>query len=169
VEFAAAYEGCGQASSKQTRPMDVFFGGPMKKFLRVFCHGSIVILVAAFALIVVAPACQAQSSTPLDKHARKIEKRLAKFRPGTYLDFEFRDRSETYGSLGTLSEASFQFTNADSNKTETHLYADVARVKKAKEYIGAGSEPEHHVHLLVPLLIGAGAAAAAVAVVEVER
>jgi len=39
-------------------------------------------------------------------------------------------------------------------------------VKKAKEYIGEGSEPRHHVRLLLPVLIGAGAAAAGIATYE---
>ncbi len=141
----------------------------MNRIFRLLRRQSIVILAAVFTLIVVASACPAQSGAPLDKHARRIEKRLAKFRPGTYLDFQFRDSSSTFGSLGALSAASFQFTDADSNKTQTHLYAEVARVKQAKEYIGQGSEPGHHVRLLVPILIGAGAAGAVVAVVEVER
>ncbi len=141
----------------------------MNRIVRILRCQSILIMAAAFALIVAAPTCQAQSVAPLDKHARKIEKRLAKFRPGTYLDFAFRDSSETFGSLGPLSAASFQFTDADSNKTETHLYAEVARVKKAKEYIGQGSEPKHHLHLLVPVLVGAGAAAAGIATYEAVR
>lgn len=127
---------------------------------------------AAFAsavlLAAVAPI-RAQSSAPLDKHARRIEKRLAKFRQGAVLDFQFRDSSRTFGSLGPLSPASFQFTDSDSNKTQTHLYSDLAEVKKAREYIGEGSEPRHHVRLLVPVLIGAGAAAAGIATYEVLR
>ena len=127
---------------------------------------------AAFAsavlLAAVAPA-PAQSPAPLDKHARRIEKRLAKFRQGTVLDFQFRDSSQTFGSLGPLSPASFQFTDSDSNKTQTHFYSDLAEVKKAREYIGEGSEPHHHVRLLVPVIVGAGAAAAAIATYEVLR
>ena len=91
------------------------------------CHGiRVVALLAA-----VAPA-QAQSSAPLDKHSRRIEKRLAKFRQGTFLDFEFRDSSQTFGSLGPLSAASFQFTDSDSNKTQTHSYSDLVRSEKGE-------------------------------------
>lgn len=122
-----------------------------------------------FALLATAALAPAQTSAPLDKHARRIEKRLTKFQPGTFLDFEFRDSSQTFGSLGPLSAATFQFTDSDSNKTQTHLYADLAQVKKAKEYIGEGSEPRHHIHLLVPVLIGAGVAAAGIATYEIVR
>jgi hypothetical protein len=130
--------------------------------------------LAAIALIAVSlPAAAAptgmQSSAPLDKHARKIEKRLAKFRQGTFLDFEFRDSSRTFGSLGSLSATSFAFTDSDSNKIQTHPYSDLAHVKQAREYIGEGSAPRHHVRLLVPVLIGAGAAAAGIAAYEVLR
>jgi hypothetical protein len=125
--------------------------------------------LALFALLVTATLAPAQTSAPLDKHARRIEKRLTKFQPGTFLDFEFRDSSQTFGSLGPLSASSFQFTDSDSNKTQTHFYADLAQVKKAKEYIGEGSEPRHHIHLLVPVLIGAGVAAAGIATYEIVR
>jgi hypothetical protein len=125
--------------------------------------------LAFFSLLAAPRPAHAQSSVPLNKHARRIEKRLTKFRQGTFLDFEFRDSSQTFGSLGPLSASSFQFTDADSNRTQTHLYAEVSEVKKAKEYIGEGSEPRHHVRLLVPVLIGAGAAAAGIATYEAVR
>ncbi|MGA2570350.1 MAG: hypothetical protein ABSF23_07505 [Terracidiphilus sp.] len=141
----------------------------MNRFPRFFQRKSIVSIAIAWSLIAAVPACQAQSAVRLDKHARKVEKRLARFRPGTFLDFEFRNGSKTFGALGPLSDASFQFTDSDSNKTETHLYADLARVSKAKEYIGQGSGPRHHVRLLVPVLIGVGAAAGGIAAYEVMR
>ncbi|HEY1805098.1 MAG TPA: hypothetical protein VGG45_11540 [Terracidiphilus sp.] len=125
--------------------------------------------LASFALPAVAAPAALSSSAPLDKHARRIEKRLAKFRQGAILDFEFRDSSQTFGSLGPLSAASFQFIDSDSNKTQTHLYADLVEVKKSKEYIGEGSEPRHHIRLLVPILIGAGVAAGGIAAYEFLR
>jgi hypothetical protein len=128
---------------------------------------SAVRLFVFLALLATAAFAPAQSSAPLDKHARRIERRLTKFQPGTFLDFEFRDSSQTFGSLGPLSAATFQFTGSDSNKTQTHLYADLAQVKKAREYIGEGSESRHHIHFLVPIIIGAGAAAAGIATYEV--
>lgn len=125
--------------------------------------------LASFALLSAATLAPAQTSAPLDKHARRVEKRLTKFQPGTFLDFKFRDTSQAYGSLGPLSAATFQFTDSDSNKIQTHRYADLAQVKKARESIGEGSEPRHHIHLLVPVLIVAGAAAAGIATYEVLR
>lgn len=134
-----------------------------------FCRKSFLSIAIACIVIAAVPASQAETAPQLDKHARKIEKRLGRFRQGTYLDLAFRDSSETYGSLGALSDASFQFTDADSNRVQTLSYDDVARVKAAKEYIGSGSEPGRHVHLLLPVLIGAGAAAAAFTIFEVVR
>jgi len=126
------------------------------------------IALAAVSLPAGAAPAATQSSVALDKHARKIEKRLAKFRQGTFLDFEFRDSSQTFGSLGPLSDTSFVFTDSDSNRTQTHFYSDLAHVKPAREYIGEGSA-HHHVRLFVPVLIGAGAAAAGIATYEVLR
>jgi len=130
-------------------------------------HFLVALAIASVATLAAVAPAQAQSSAPLDKHARKIERELAKFRQGTVLDFEFRDSSKTFGALGPLSPASFQFTDSDSNKTQTHLYSDLVHVKQAREYIGEGSEPRHHVRLLVPIIIGAGVAAAGIATYEV--
>jgi hypothetical protein len=128
-------------------------------------------MLIAFAILLAGfvPACQADSSAKLEKHARKIEKRIAKYRTGTLLRVDFRDNSEAMGSLGDVSDATFQITNADSNKVQTFNYADVARVKKGKEYIGAGSGPEHHIRLWIPIVIGAVAAGGAVAAYEATR
>ncbi len=135
----------------------------MNRTVLVIRRNLIVLVAAALAFAAILPAVQAESTPQLDKHARKIEKRLAKFRPGTYLDLDLRDGSDTYGSLGALSDATFQFTDADSNRVETRSYNDIARVKKANEYIGSGSEPGHHIHVPLSVLIVTGAAAAGAA------
>lgn len=140
----------------------------MHRFFRSFRRNLIVPITLAWACAAIIPAALAQSAPQLDKHARKIEKRLTRYRPGTYLDFEFRDSSESYGSLGQLAQTSFQFTDSDSNLTQTHPYGDVKNVRRAKEYIGAGSEGGHHLRLLVPILVGA-AAAGGVAAFEAFR
>jgi hypothetical protein len=130
---------------------------------------SLLCLLVAFAVCTAVPAAQAQQSSNLDKHSRKIEKKLSKFRTGSLVQIDFRNNSESLGSLGALSGATFQVTSADNNKTETYAYGDVSQVRKGKEYIGEGSEPGHHPRLLLPIIIGAAAAAAAVAIVEVVR
>jgi hypothetical protein len=140
----------------------------MNRISRFLRRCSFLVVVIAFASIALARACQAESSAKLEKHARKIEKRLGKYRTGTILQVDFRDSSEALGSLGNLSDATFQITNAESNKVQTFNYADVAHVKKGKEYIGAGSGPEHHIRLWVPLVVGTLAAGAVVTAVEVR-
>jgi hypothetical protein len=126
-------------------------------------------LVAALTVFATAPTANTQENSSLDKHSRKVEKKLSKFRQGSYVQIDFRDSSESFGSLGALSGTTFQLTNADNNQTETFSYSSVADVRKGKAYIGEGSEPGHHPHLLLPVVIGAAAAAAAVAVVETVR
>jgi len=130
-------------------------------------HSLFAMALASVALLAAVPPALAQSSAPLDKHARRIAKRLAKYRQGTFLDFEFRDSSQTFGALGPLSPASFQFTDSDSNKVQTHSYSELVHVKQAREYIGEGSEPRHHVRLLVPVIVGAAVAAGGIAAYEV--
>lgn len=129
-------------------------------------HCLFVLALASAALLAAVAPAGAQSSAPLDKHARRIEKRLAKYRQGTFLDFEFRDSSQTFGALGPLSPASFQFTDSDSNTIQTHSYSELEHVKQAREYIGDGSV-HHHVRLLVPIIVGAGVAAGGIAAYEV--
>ena len=141
----------------------------MNRILRFLRSNSLMLVAIAFLVAGFAPACRAQSSEKIEKHARKIEKRLAKYRTGTLLQVDFRDDSEALGSLGDVSDATFQITNSESNKVQTFNYADVTRVIKTKEYIGAGSGPEHHFRLWIPVVIVAAAAGGGVAAYEATR
>ena len=89
-----------------------------------------------------------------------MQRHLARYRTGTLLQIELRDNSEALGSLGELSNASFQIVSIDSNRKLTFNYVDVAGVKKGREYIGAGSEPGHHVRHWVPIVAGTWSPAA---------
>ncbi|MGD0347693.1 MAG: hypothetical protein ABSA85_13105 [Terracidiphilus sp.] len=141
----------------------------MNRILRFLRCNSLLLVAIAFASIALAPACQAESSAKLEKHARKIEKRLAKYRTGTLLQVDLRDNSEALGSLGNVSDATFQITNADSNKLQTFNFADVTRVTKTKEYIGAGSGPKRHIRLWIPLVIAAAVGGGGIAAYEATR
>jgi hypothetical protein len=138
----------------------------MTRYFCVVRRQSIALILAASTLVATSPIAQARSSNQVDKHARKMEKRLAKYRAGTFLQLDLRDSSEVTGHIGELSDASFRFTDADNNKVETYSYADVAHVKKTTEYIGAGSESGRHFRLWVPIAIGAAVAGGAVAAYE---
>jgi len=141
----------------------------MNRILRFLRSNSSLLVAIALASIALAPTIRAQSSEKIEKHAQKIEKRLAKYHTGTLMQVDFRDNSEALGTLGDVSDATFQITNSESNKVQTFNYADVTRVKKTKEYIGAGSGPEHHFHHWVPVLIVAAAAGGGVAAYEATR
>ncbi len=134
----------------------------------LFAALSILCLSLACALVPCAPACHAESAPRLERHARKVQKKLAKYAPGKYLHLSLIDDTESYGALGALSSSSFRFTNADTNTTTTYEYADVSRIKTDKEYIGEGTAPERHIRHLVPILIGAAAAGGAVAYLEMH-
>ncbi|HUA90974.1 MAG TPA: hypothetical protein VL991_00325 [Terracidiphilus sp.] len=134
----------------------------------VFGGKSIVRFVFACTLLVMVPASQAQSAANLDKHSRKIHKQLVKYRTGTYVNLAFRDGSASTGMLSTVSETSFTINNADNNVPETHFYSEVASANQGKEYIGDGSGRRHHIHLWVPVVVGAVAAGAAMTVVAVR-
>jgi hypothetical protein len=108
-------------------------------------------LAVALALFVTLPVGHATSSPAktakaLQKQAHKTQSALAKYQAGSLLRLTLRDGTQTTGKLGTMSEGSFAFTNSDSNANETHLYSDVTKVEKGKEYIGEG--PGHkHIHI----------------------
>jgi len=129
----------------------------------LFAALSVLCLSLACALLPCAPACHAETVPHLERHARKIHKRLARFAPGKFLHLIFRDDSQRYGSLGELTPVSFRFTDADTNAAADYAYADVSRIKTDKEYIGEGTAPERHIRHLVPILIGAAAAGGAAA------
>jgi hypothetical protein len=104
--------------------------------------------------------CSAESAQHMEKHTRKIEKKLTKYDPGTYLRIVFRDHSESLGIVDRLGATSFTFTDADSNATRSYQYADVAIVEKGETYIGEGSRRRHLPRLLVFGMAGAAAAGA---------
>lgn len=134
------------------------------------CFGVLFAYLGVAGMLLAGSACShAQSSAHLDKHARKIHHRLAKYRNGRYLHLVLSDDSSAYGSLGTLSPASFTFTNADSNTVTTYNYADIDKVKTDKEAIGEGTEPRRRMPHLVPIVIGAAAVGAGAAIYEAER
>jgi hypothetical protein len=138
--------------------------------MKLFSGGrSLVRVVLAGALIACVPLCQAQSAPHLDKHARKIHHKLAKYPSGQYLHLMLRNSTDAYGALGELAPASFTFINADSNAAATYSYAEVDRIRTNKEAIGTGTAPRRHFRHLVPIVICVAAAGAAAAVVVAER
>ena len=121
----------------------------------------------AFLCALVAPLafsqtalCSAESAPHMEKHTRKIEKKLTKYNPGTYLRIVFRDHSESLGIVDRLGATSFTFTDADSNATRSYQYTDVAIVEKGETYIGEGSRRRHLPRLVVFGMAGAAAAGA---------
>lgn len=104
-------------------------------------------VTTALVLIAFVPPCQARTDTKVDKRAQKIEKKLSKFKTGTLVHLEFNNNTECSGTVNTLSDTSFTFNNTETNAKETHLYSDVSRVEKGKEYIGQGSAPKRHIHI----------------------
>jgi hypothetical protein len=134
----------------------------------LFRRFSTVSILLAFALAVAVPASRAQSTDTLDKHGRKIEKELSKFHPGSYLEFDFRDRTANFGALGQLSATTFQYTDSDNNKVVTRSYNELEHVSRAKEFIGEGSR-HHHVRLWVPVTVAALAAGGGAAAYEMTR
>src|SRR5579863_3316339 len=88
-------------------------------------RNSFLLVAIALAVLAWAPCSHADSAAKLDKHARKMQRHLARYRTGTLLQIELRDNSEALGSLGELSNASFQIVSIDSNRMLTFNYVDV--------------------------------------------
>ncbi|MGH9560057.1 MAG: hypothetical protein ACRD3S_01260 [Terracidiphilus sp.] len=134
---------------------------------RLVRRSSFLLVAIALAALACTPCSRADSATSVEKHARKMQKHLARYAAGTLLQIQLRNSGEALGSLGQLSGASFQIVSIDSNKTLTFNYVDVASVRKGKEYIGTGSE--HHIRRWVPLVAGALLAGGGVAAYETMR
>lgn len=121
----------------------------------------------AFLCILIGPMsfsqmglCRAESARHMDKHVRKMEKKLAKYGPGTYVRIIFLDHSQSLGVVDQLNASSFTFKDAESNATRSYDYADVASVDKGETYIGDGSRHRHFPRLLIAGVAGAVAAGA---------
>jgi hypothetical protein len=108
---------------------------------------SLVCMALVFAFSLSSTAGHAVSAKSLEKQARKIESKLAKFPKGAFLRLRFRDGSESTGKLRNMSDNSFSFTNSESNTDETHNYNEVTTVEKGKIYIGKDSESRNRIRL----------------------
>jgi hypothetical protein len=159
-----------QMSRRISHPMGRSFLRPAfnRNSNPLFTALSILCLSLACVWVLGTTPSQAESIPHVERHAHKVQKRLARFAPGKYLHLVFLDDTESYGALGPLSRDSFRFTNADTNTTATYEYAAVSRIRTDKEYIGEGTGPERHIRHLVPILIGAAAAGGTVAYVEMR-
>lgn len=117
-------------------------------------------LLAASMFICQSQLGRAESARHEAKRIHKIENRLAKYPPGTYLRIILVDHSQVVGTVGELGGSTFAFTNADNNATQRYAYADVAGVEKGETYVGEGSVHRHLPRLLIAGIAGAAAAGA---------
>jgi hypothetical protein len=124
---------------------------------------SITLLVALLGSAL-APA----QSGGLDKHARKVQEKLATYRTGSYLHLVLSDAPDAWGALGTLSDTSFTFTSAESNTAVNYRYGEVDRIKTDQQPIGRGAQRPRFRHL-IPVVIVAAAAGAGAAVYMAQR
>lgn len=99
--------------------------------------------------------CRGESARHMTKRTQKVEKKLAKYRPGIYLRVVFRDHSQSVGTVVRLQATSFTFTDADSNAPRSYDYADVVKVQKEETYVGEGSVRRHLPRLLTVGMAGA--------------
>lgn len=136
---------------------------------QLFGSRSVVRLVLAWAFIAVLPLCQAQTSSTLSKHARKVQKTLSHYPAGAHLHLVLHDQSDRFGTLGPLAATSFTFTNQDNNAVESIPYDSVASAKKGEVTIGEEGLFQRHPHHLIPLLIVGGAAAAGLSMLAASK
>lgn len=114
----------------------------------LFGRKTVLCLAAALMLVACVPVCQARSGSKAEKHAQKMQKKLAKYKPSTLLHLEFNDNTECSGKLMKLADTSFTLNNTETNAVETHNYSDLSQVEKGKQYIGQGSTPkQRHIHI----------------------
>lgn len=113
-----------------------------------------------------APLVRAESARHEAKRVHKVQKKLVKYPPGTYLRLVFLDYSQTVGVVDRLHPDTFTFTDADDNAAHTYRYADVEHVEKGDTYVGEGSIHRRRSRLVTGAIVGAVAAGAAMGWVE---
>lgn len=136
-------------------------------------HRTMLRFVVSCLLIVLLPAWQAeaqQRGVHLGRHAKKMHRTLAEYPSGSFLHLALRDHTEKFGSLGTLSSASFEFTDANTAATASISYDDVDHVNlgSSSAVAGMGGRPHHRGSVGFLVIIGV-AAAVAVAVIVAAR
>lgn len=136
-----------------------------RSIIRLVIRRTLTCAVLASTVLAYTPMGHAQSRE--DKHTRKVHRKLEKYGSGSYLHIVLRNRTDEYGALGSLTDASFRFKSADTNDEATIAYADVDKIKTDREPIGEGSE-HHYFRTRTYVIAGALVAGAAVAAVEVH-
>lgn len=116
-------------------------GGGMR---RIFSGRLRVTLALVAALWMAVPAAWSFASETPEKHARKIEKKVTHYKPGTLLRVVLVNGSESQGVLVKYDERGLTLTNSDTNAAETHAYGEVDSVSKGSNQIGKGSGERHH-------------------------
>lgn len=133
-------------------------------FRLVICR-TLTCAILTSSFLALSPLGHAQSRE--DKRTRKVHRKLERYGSGSYLHLLLRNRTDEYGALGNLTNASFSFKSADTNDETTIAYADVDKIKTDREPIGEGSE-HHYFRTRTYVIAGALVAGAAVAAVEVH-
>lgn len=112
--------------------------------MRIFSSKLGMTLALIAALGVAVPAVQSHAKETPDKHARKIEKKVGHYKPGTLLRVVLMNGTESQGILVKSDENGLTLSNSDTNATETHGYGEVDSVRKGSNQIGKGSGEHHH-------------------------
>jgi hypothetical protein len=113
--------------------------------MRRLFSGRLGVMLAVLALVWVAvPATRSFAKDNPEKHARKIEKKITHYKPGTLLRVVLTNGNESQGALTKFDEQGFTLTNSETNASETHQYGEVDSVGKGSNAIGKGSGARHH-------------------------
>lgn len=105
--------------------------------------------------------CQAQESpVHLNRHARKIQRSISDYPPGSFLHIVMHDRSDRFGELGRKTGASFELVDTKTRTPVLFEYGDVRKIDVGSTIEGNGWGHRWHHGLFIPITIVAGVAAA---------
>jgi hypothetical protein len=99
-----------------------------------------------------------QTSVHLDRHARKVQKTLALYSPGSFLHITLRDQSDQFGELGKVTPASFELLDTKTHAATPYAYADVRSIESGSAVQSAGWASQWPRRHWIPLAIVAVAA-----------
>jgi hypothetical protein len=123
-----------------------------------------------WAVVSTMVVCLAQEQPAhLNRHARKVQRSLADYPPGSFLHIVLHDRSDRFGELGKKTSTSFELLDTKTREPASFTYSDVRKLDVGSTIEGNGWG-HHWPHVrLVPLTIVAAAAVAGAMTFAVMR
>ena len=124
--------------------------------MRSFQELNLALFLAVAVAVVCVPLCQAQSGSPADKHAQKIEKKLSKYKTGTLLHLRVQQQHGMHGNgEHTLGRLIYLQQLGDECEGDPPLQRCFQCWKGQGVHRGRLCSEAPHPHILIPVAMAA--------------